>query len=129
MISRQVEKRHLEAFDEAVEFIPLASYFFLVSLAAASGDQVAYGDDEFGLQLIDLFHGSGKHSGAQAAGSVGDDGKLKIIGIVAKCSFGPRFFVSGDAVSEMWIGLGMECGPACGEDDQNWDKELHRAVR
>ena len=115
VVPRNIEERHLQLLDKAVEFGPLLAIRFHV---ARSLDQVADRHDKLRLQEVDLLHGAGKHPGAMGTGAVGNNGELKLgrIGVgLERC---PRIFLSGLDVEAFLNGWsGARIGDAAGEHE------------
>ena len=106
MISRQIEKGHLEALDEAVEFSPLPTDLLFIFLAGPAGNQITDGDHKLGLHLIDLGHRAREHTGPQPPGPIRHDRELKVIRVVSKGPLGPGLLRRGDTVGKVLVGLG-----------------------
>src|SRR5207302_1905138 len=80
VVARKVKEGHLELVRVALEFAPFADDLW--GIFAVPFDEIADGNDELGLQQIQLFHGLGKYTGPMATGAIADDGKLERGGFV-----------------------------------------------
>jgi hypothetical protein len=87
VVAGDVEEGHLQLGDVALEFFPLLGQLAGVGLVAF--DQVAHGEDELGLEQVQLLDGEGKDPGPVAAGPVADDGELEVGGVVVKAEVVP----------------------------------------
>src|SRR5205085_3574685 len=81
VVAGDVEERHFQLGNPAVELLP--ALVDLVDVVAAL-DQVADGDDEFGLEDVQLIDRLLEHTGPRPAGAVGDDGEAESLGVVVE---------------------------------------------
>ena len=88
MVAGDVEERHLQAADVALELAPLGWRSRLCRSRVAL-DQVADGEDELRLQEVELLDGLREDAGAVAAGAVADDGEVEVGGVVVQPQVSP----------------------------------------
>jgi len=78
VVAGDVEERHLEFRDVAIELIPL--FLDGVILGGVAFDEVADGHHEFGLEQVDLIDGFREDVGSVAAGAIRNDRELELLG-------------------------------------------------
>jgi hypothetical protein len=103
VVAGEIEEGHAQFVDERVKFVPFA--IELVLVFGITFDEVADGEDELGLEEVELFDGAGEDAWSMVAGSVGEDGELEIIGIIVQVQMCPGIGFSGDVDSEAGVGL------------------------
>ena len=100
MVARQVKERHIEPLDEGIKLLPLAFQLLNIPVPRSPLDQVTHRDHELRSQFVQLINRSRKNSFPGTAGTVGDDGELKILWLVEKLLFGPGFLVGLNGMRE-----------------------------
>ena len=87
MIARHEEKRHLQLVCYIADFIP--PLLKQRSVIRGAFDQIAHGDDELGPEHVEFMDGISEDAGTMTCGTVGDDGKVKILRVILETKMVP----------------------------------------